>query len=99
MHGRKTILYNLLHRCYPSIPPEKTKKGFSISLSNWLKKNYQKPFRQVLLDKDYYETFGFDINAMESMLVSHNSNQQDLKWPLFSLFSLAIWNKEGRSLV
>jgi asparagine synthase (glutamine-hydrolysing) len=99
MQGRKRILYSLLDKCYPFIPPEKTKKGFSISLSNWLKKNYQKPFRQVLLDQNYCDTFGFDKNAIKSMLVSHNSNHQDLQWPLFSLYSLAIWNKEGRSLV
>ena len=99
LQNRKKILFQILNKCYPKVKPVKTKMGFSISLSNWIKQDYQQPFRDKLLDKSFCDSFGFDKSAIESMLSDHITDQKDYKWPLFSLYSLSIWNERGRKLV
>ena len=96
LKGRKRILFQLLNKCYPSIIPEKTKMGFSISLTNWIKQDYQKPFKEKLLDQSFCHNFGFEISIIEQMLKSHIRGENDYKWPLFSLYSLSVWNEKGR---
>ena len=96
---RKKLLFQLLKKCYPSIIPEKTKKGFSVSLANWIQQDFQKPFKEKLLDSSFYESMGFDENEIEKMLSHHILNKKDYKWPLFSLYSLSIWNDEGRKTI
>ena len=73
--------------------------GFSISLANWIIKDYQEPFRDKLLDQSFCENYGFDKTAIEQMFEAHISGQIDYKWPLFSLYSLSVWNEKGRTVV
>ena len=98
LEQRKKILFQLLNKCYPSIIHEKNKMGFSISLTNWIKKDYQKPFKEKLLDQSFCHDMGFEKSKIEQMIESHISGEYDYKWPLFSLYSLSVWNEEGRKL-
>ena len=99
MQKRKKILFKLLNKCYPTVQPEKIKKGFSISLTNWIKEDYQKPFKDKLLDPTFCDTMGLNRPAIEQMLSKHILDRKDYKWPLFSLYSLSVWNKYEREFV
>jgi len=99
LQQRKKLLFQLLNKCYPTINPEKTKMGFSIPLTNWIRKDYQQTFKEKLLDKSFCDSLGFDNSAIEQMLSSHITRKIDYKWPLFSLFSLSVWNQNRRGIV
>ena len=91
LQKRKKILFKLLKKCYPTIQPEKIKKGFSISLANWIKEDYQKQFKDKLLDSTFCDSMGFKKSAIERMLSAHIAGHKDYKWPLFSLYSPINW--------
>ena len=98
MASRKKILFNLLNKLYPTIPKQNIKMGFSVSLTNWLKNDYNKPFREKLLDKNFQHSFGIDDNIITKMLEKHQTGLIDNKWSLFSLYSLALWfNNESQN--
>ena len=98
MKERKFILYKLLQRSFPEIQPEKTKKGFSVPLTGWIRTAFKEPFYQTLLDNEFCQSYGIEKKSMENMLNVHVAGQKDLKWPLFTLYSLAVWTRKGRSL-
>ena len=98
MTERKKILYTLLQNSFPMIEPEKSKKGFSIPLTGWIRTAFKDPFYQTLLDNKFCQSYGIEKKTMENMLTLHVAGHKDLKWPLFSLYSLAVWAREGRSL-
>ncbi|MCL8006546.1 asparagine synthase (glutamine-hydrolyzing) [Gelidibacter japonicus] len=84
---RKQVLKNILHKRIPSVAEETVKKGFSIPLTAWLREDLKPLFTERLLDADL-TSFGFDRSTIERMLKVHHSGQQDLKWPLFTLYAL-----------
>ena len=96
---RKKFLYKLLEKNYPSIKAEQTKLGFSIPLSKWLKQDdFNQHVRSVILDPNFCNSYGFNKKSIEKMLAFHITDRQDFKWPLFSIYSLAIWDRKGRTL-
>ncbi|TYA56659.1 asparagine synthase (glutamine-hydrolyzing) [Formosa maritima] len=84
---RKQLLKNVLHKRIPSVPEETVKKGFSIPLSTWLREDLKPLFTERLLDADL-SPYGFERSAIEKLLKMHDTKQQDLKWPLFTLYAL-----------
>ena len=89
----KKLLKSLLRKKLPKIPINKTKKGFSIPLTNWLQNDLMKHFSAVLMDKSMAHDFGIDQKEIELMLNSHKNKKNDYKWPIFTLFSLFSWRK------
>ena len=92
MKQRKKILYDLLIESFQNIKPEFNKKGFSIPLKNWIIKNYRNTFCEKLLDEKFCLSFGIEIKKMEEIINDHINQKNDYKWPLFTLYSLAVWN-------
>ena len=99
MKGRKIILYDLLKKCYPSIPPQRKKRGLSISLSNWIKNEYNEPFKDILLEYKFIHTVGIKKTVLENMFETHSRGIKDLKWSLFTLYSLAKWMNNERQQI
>jgi asparagine synthase (glutamine-hydrolysing) len=97
--GRKRILFNLLQKSYPSISPQKIKMGFSVSLSGWLKNNYYQPFWDTLINGNICQEIGIEKKVLEKMFKMHKMGKQDFKWPIFSLYSLALWIQNERKLI
>ncbi|WP_223033963.1 asparagine synthase (glutamine-hydrolyzing) [Hanstruepera marina] len=85
--NRKKVLKGILHNRIPSIPNETVKKGFSIPLSSWIRKDLKTVFSERLLEGDAVK-FGFEKKAIESMLQDHIQEKGDFKWPLFTLYAL-----------
>lgn len=83
----KQALKNVLHNRISSVQEETVKKGFSIPLSAWFRSDLKPLITERLLDANL-SNFGFERSAVEKMLKSHSSKEQDLKWPLFTLYAL-----------
>ena len=92
MEKRKKILYDILNKSFPNINPQSNKKGFSIPLKNWIRKNYRSAFYEKLLDGNFCHSFGINSKKMEQMLNDHIYERNDYKWPLFTFYSLSVWN-------
>ncbi|NHN26169.1 asparagine synthase (glutamine-hydrolyzing) [Flavobacterium jejuense] len=85
---QKQLLKSILNKRVPAVPEEQVKKGFSVPLSKWIKEDLKEEFSSKLLDTDF-STFGFDKKQIEKLLSTHINGEQDLKWPLFTLYALA----------
>ena len=83
----KQVLKNILHKRIPSVQEETVKKGFSVPLSAWFRADLKPLITERLLDANLLD-FGFERAAIEKMLKSHGNKEQDLKWPLFTLYAL-----------
>lgn len=83
----KQVLKTILRKRIPNVEEETVKKGFSVPLSGWLRKDLKPLITERLLDADLM-AFGFERSAIEKMLKTHSAKQQDLKWPLFTLYAL-----------
>ena len=86
--NQKQLLKNILSKRIPSVEEEKAKKGFSIPLSKWIKEDLKEEFSSKLLESDF-TGLGFDKKQIEQLLKTHIKGEQDLKWPLFTLYALA----------
>ncbi|UAB81217.1 asparagine synthase (glutamine-hydrolyzing) [Marixanthomonas sp. SCSIO 43207] len=84
---QKQVLKELLSSRIPTIPEEKIKKGFSIPLSGWLRKDLKNIVTQKILDSDL-TSYGFEKIHIENMLQYHIKRKEDLKWPIFTLYAL-----------
>jgi len=83
----KQVLKNILHKRIPSVQEETVKKGFSVPLSAWFRADLKPLITERLLDANLLD-FGFERATIEKMLKSHGRKEQDLKWPLFTLYAL-----------
>lgn len=86
--NKKQILKNMLHTQIPQMQDDNVKRGFSIPLSDWIRADLKGVFETTLLEGNL-SNFGFDKKILQNMLKTHHSKEQDLKWPLFTLFALA----------
>jgi asparagine synthase (glutamine-hydrolysing) len=84
---QKQLLKELLNSRIPAVAEEKVKKGFSVPLTDWLRQDLREKVSEHLLDADL-SRFGFEKKNVEKMLSSHFHKNEDLKWPIFTLYAL-----------
>ena len=96
---RKKFLYQLLAKKFPGIQPDRRKRGFSVPLGMWIRTGLRDSLSQVLLDEKFCQSYDINKLVLENIFNRHVNKQVDVKWPLFTLYSLAIWSKEGRANV
>lgn len=84
---QKQLLKELLNSRIPAVAKEKVKKGFSVPLTAWLRQDLREKVSEHLLDADL-SRFGFEKKNVEKMLSSHFQKNEDLKWPIFTLYAL-----------
>ena len=96
LKGRKKILFKILKQSFPNVIPELSKKGFTIPLKNWIKSSLKDEFYDKLLDRGFCDHYAINKKYMEKMLHMHSVGKQDLKWPLYTLYSLAVWDNDWR---
>jgi len=85
--NQKQLLKDILSKRIPTVEKEKVKKGFSVPLSKWIREDLKEEFSSKLLESDF-TSFGFDKKQIEKLLKAHINGEQDLKWPLFTLYAL-----------
>lgn len=88
---KKQLLKDLLRHKLPESPIDNRKRGFSIPLSAWLRKQLREPFESVLLNNDRLTDWGLEPRAVRRMWETHQSGAHDYKWPIFTLYSLLTW--------
>lgn len=94
---KKQILKDVLFNRIPSMKDDNLKKGFSIPLSGWIQKELKNPFLD-LCEQDVLRDFGVNIKQLKNMLTIHMEGKRDFKWPLFTIFSLAHFANQVKSL-
>jgi asparagine synthase (glutamine-hydrolysing) len=81
----KDVLKKKLVNYFPTIEPEKAKKGFSVPLRNWIQTDLKNTFSENLLELN---TINYDKGEVEKLLKNHLSGEKDNKWALFTLYAL-----------
>ncbi len=67
------------------------KRGFNVPLSKWIRTDLNDNFNDLLRSKNLLDSFGFNTNTIDELLKSHQCEEKDYKWPLFTLYSLFYW--------
>ena len=89
---KKGILKQFLRKRCVGATIDDRKRGFTIPLKSWINQELKTNFEEVLFDRNFIQTFGFDELVIKNLMNAHSSGK-DEKWPLFTLFALANWNK------
>ncbi|WP_431135827.1 asparagine synthase (glutamine-hydrolyzing) [Psychroserpens mesophilus] len=91
---KKLVLKRLLGKLIPGTPISHVKKGFSIPLTAWLRKDLKEPVKQCLFDKNFIDTFQLSETELNRIWNMHQTGKRDCKWELFTLYSLAKWHQQ-----
>ena len=97
LRGRKSkfAFKESLKKILPVDVFTRPKTGFSIPLSEWLRKDLKDYTRDHLLGSKGLATSGiFRKETIESMLKEHQSGMKDHAYPLFGLLSFALWKEK-----
>lgn len=87
----KYILKKTFNRILPAMITQRSKKGFGIPLSGWLKKEL-KPLLLQTLAKDRIERDGyFEWSRVNILVQDHLSGKNNNRKPLFALLMLHFW--------
>ena len=93
--NKKVIIKDVLRRHLPNAPIDNIKRGFSVPISDWIKKDLKDKFNEVLHDDSMIQYFGFNKKEISKMLDAHHNNKIDAKSPIFTLFSLFNWKNNN----
>lgn len=96
---RKQLLKNLLTTKVGRPPISDAKRGFSVPLSDWLRKDLKKTVMEKTLDDDFLTQYGFDKKHLTEIWKLHLDKKADMKWALFTLYSLAEWDTHHNKLI
>jgi asparagine synthase (glutamine-hydrolysing) len=70
-----------------------TKRGFTVSMDAWLRRQLRRIFEETLLDRR--DILGLPLNkeGARVMFERHLSGQANYEWTLWTLLSLALWEE------
>jgi asparagine synthase (glutamine-hydrolysing) len=74
----------------------KPKKGFTIPISQWLRKDLRKDVEDKLMDMPCELATMFDRKQLTKVVNQHMNKQNDWGWLLWSLYSLVNWHTQHR---
>jgi asparagine synthase (glutamine-hydrolysing) len=69
------------------------KRGFTVPVSNWMRKQLHEPLRDALLASDSLARTRFGEKAVRRLLDDHLAGRSDRKEELYSLWVLELWRK------
>ncbi|MBX2963400.1 MAG: asparagine synthase (glutamine-hydrolyzing) [Cyclobacteriaceae bacterium] len=87
---KKQLLKDLLQQLLPESPIDNVKRGFTVPLGHWIRKEMKEQFSDRLLQKSFLSTYGLGQPAVAELLEQHQQGR-DLKWPIFTLTALSAW--------
>lgn len=87
---KKQLLKDLLKKQLPQSTIDDVKRGFSIPLGHWIRKDMRDQITDLLLSSSLSSTYGMVQPAVDELLKQHDHGQ-DLKWPIFTLTALSAW--------
>src|SRR5205814_5901004 len=69
------------------------KRGFTVPVSNWSRKQLHAPVRDALLAQDSLARDRFGEKALRRLLDDHRAGKSDRKEELYALWMLESWRK------
>ena len=69
------------------------KRGFTVPVANWFRKQLHAPLREALLASDSLARTRFGEKAVRRLLDEHLSGRSDRKEELYALWILELWRK------
>ena len=91
---QKRILRDILKRYIPEEVFNQPKKGFSIPLKSWIRKDLRNEIIQELNDDFLNKVPNLDVKKFKKQLKDHLSEKNDYSFNIWKLFILAKWYKE-----
>lgn len=88
---KKIILKQLLTHVIPDAPVDEVKRGFSVPLGTWFRKDLREVVHDTLQQHDG-DHFGINKSGVDKLLAEHQYGK-DNKWPIFTLLALTEWRK------
>lgn len=88
---KKQILKDLLKSVLPKSPINNIKRGFSVPLGKWIKEDLKEMIYDVIFEDGFITTFEIDKTALKHIWDEHQTGGKDNKWPIFTIYSLAVW--------
>lgn len=92
-HKKKQLLRDLLRLKLPASPQDEVKRGFSVPLGQWIRKDMKDQFTDLLSRSSFLTTYGVSRNDITSLLNEHERGR-DFKWPIFTLAALSVWQNK-----
>jgi len=95
--NQKRILKDILKEYIPEEVFNQPKKGFSIPLRDWIRKDLKSEIMKELDDNFLKRVPNLDIKKFKKQLNDHISGKKDYSFNIWKLFILAKWYKEFMS--
>lgn len=92
-YQKKVLLKKLLQKLIPYSPVDDIKRGFTIPLGYWLRKEMRDDIYDRVLNADFLASYDINRSEAEQLLADHQKGQ-DLKWPIFTLLALSAWQEK-----
>lgn len=92
-YRKKQLLKDLLKSKVPQSPIDNVKRGFSIPLGDWMRKEMRNEVRDRLNNRHFLSSYNIKPNKVDKLLTDHD-NGTDLKWPIFTLLALSAWHQK-----
>jgi glycosyltransferase involved in cell wall biosynthesis len=89
----------LRHAAHERLPPECTapgKRGFTVPVSGWFRKQLHEPLREALLAEDGFCRQRFGEKPLRRLLDDHKHGVSDRKEELYSLWVLELWLRQHK---
>src|SRR5437899_7478615 len=89
----------LRQSAYERLPPEctaKGKRGFTVPVSGWFRKQLQEPLREALLGSGSFARERFGEKPLARLLDDHRHGVSDRKEELYALWVLELWLRQHR---
>jgi len=90
---KKQLLKDLLRKQVPESPIDNVKRGFSIPLGHWIRKDMKHQFHQRLSQTSFLTAYGIAVKDVHDLL-QHHEQGHDMKWPVFTLTALSAWQEK-----
>lgn len=87
----KYILKKTFNRILPAMITQRSKKGFGIPLSGWLKKELKPLLLQTLAEDRVKRDGYFEWPRVSTLIQDHLSGKNNNRKPLFALLMLHLW--------
>lgn len=92
---KKKILRDILKEYIPEEVFDQPKKGFSIPIASWIRKELKDEFDAVLTDKFLNQVPNLNVPKFKKMYSDHmNNNDMDYSSYIWRVYVLAKWYKE-----
>lgn len=89
-HGKMPLKNSLAEKTEPGLV-FREKKGFSIPLDNWIRKEIRKDVTEKILDMPPALAIHFRKGKLELLLKQHMERQHNFGWIIWAIYSLVNW--------